>query len=98
MKGAEIFSFLSLYLKPSRNPKPIFNLSVNLEILETHLNEFQNLKQFDQILSQMILTGFMGYTFAANRLLNFSTSSPFIHLHHSPRIFYHFENPNGFVY
>ena len=71
---------------------------MNLSILETHLPKCQNLKLFNQILSQMILTGFIRDTFAASRILKYSTDSPFIHIHQSFQIFNHIENPNGFIW
>ncbi|CAN1219405.1 Pentatricopeptide repeat-containing protein At1g08070, chloroplastic [Linum perenne] len=46
----------------------------------------------------MIITGFLDDTFAAGKLLKFSTDSLFIPLTHSHRIFTHIRNPNGFVY
>uniref|UniRef100_A0A7N2L4E9 DYW domain-containing protein n=1 Tax=Quercus lobata TaxID=97700 RepID=A0A7N2L4E9_QUELO len=46
----------------------------------------------------MILTGFIRDTFAASRILKFSTDSPFIHIHQSFQIFNHIENPNGFIW
>ncbi|XP_065853276.1 putative pentatricopeptide repeat-containing protein At5g40405 isoform X2 [Euphorbia lathyris] len=46
----------------------------------------------------MIVTGYLSDTFAASRLLKFSTDSPFIHTNHSNLIFTHIENPNGFIF
>lgn len=78
--------------------RPTLNPTLTLPILETFLLQCRNLKQFNQILSQMILTGFLRDTFAASRLLKFSTDSPFIHINHSHQIFTRIENPNGFIY
>ncbi|KAK4595520.1 hypothetical protein RGQ29_013835 [Quercus rubra] len=83
---------LTLYEKLTLKP------TMNLSILETHLPKCQNLKLFNQILSQMILTGFIRDTFAASRILKYSTDSPFIHIHQSFQIFNHIENPNGFIW
>ncbi|KAK0602657.1 hypothetical protein LWI29_035739 [Acer saccharum] len=47
----------------------------------------------------MILTGFITDTFAASRLLKFSTDSlPFVDINYCCRIFTHIENPNGFIF
>lgn len=46
----------------------------------------------------MILTGYIKDTYAASRLLKFSTESPFIHIDYSVKVFNHIENPNGFIY
>ncbi|KAL3843555.1 hypothetical protein ACJIZ3_000958 [Penstemon smallii] len=45
----------------------------------------------------MICTGLIIDTYAASRILKFSTDSPFIHIHHSHKIFNGIENPNGFI-
>ncbi|KAK9291346.1 hypothetical protein L1049_019292 [Liquidambar formosana] len=89
---------VSSAVKSSLIHKPIFKTTINLSILETHLHQCQNLRQFNQILSQTILTDFIKDTFAASRLLKFSTDSPFIHIDYSFQIFSHIENPNGFIW
>ncbi|PRQ42430.1 putative tetratricopeptide-like helical domain, DYW domain-containing protein [Rosa chinensis] len=73
-------------------------LTINLSILETHLPKCKNLKQFNQILSQMILTGFIRDTYAASRVLKFSTDSSLSDIDLSLRIFNHIENSNGFIW
>ncbi|CAI0551823.1 unnamed protein product [Linum tenue] len=45
----------------------------------------------------MVITGFLGDTFAASRLLKFSTDSLFVPIAHSHRIFTHVRGPNGFI-
>ncbi|KAH7542929.1 hypothetical protein FEM48_Zijuj02G0127500 [Ziziphus jujuba var. spinosa] len=45
----------------------------------------------------MIFTGFIKDTFAASRLLKFSTDLPFIHVDYSFQIFNLIENSNGFI-
>ncbi|KAL3591071.1 hypothetical protein D5086_009711 [Populus alba] len=45
----------------------------------------------------MILSGFFKDSFAASRLLKFSTELPFININKSYQIFSHIENPNGFI-
>ncbi|XP_057429888.1 pentatricopeptide repeat-containing protein At3g62890-like [Lotus japonicus] len=72
--------------------------TINLSILETQLQRCQCLRQFNQILSQMILTGFITDTYAASRIINFSTHSTSIPFHHSLRIFNHLHNPNTFTW
>lgn len=71
-------------------------MTMNLSILEAHLPKCQNLKQLSQVLSQMILTGFIRDTYAASRVLKFSTD--FSHIDLSLRIFNHIENSNGFIW
>lgn len=85
-------------IKAALNHNPIFKPSINLSIVETHLPKCRKLKQFNQVLSQMILTGFIRDTYAASRVLKFSTGSTFIHFDHSLRIFNHIENPNAFIW
>ncbi|KAK3012263.1 hypothetical protein RJ639_012174 [Escallonia herrerae] len=46
----------------------------------------------------MILTGYIKDTFAASRLLKFSTDSNFIHVDYSYKIFNHLERSNGFIW
>ncbi|KAK7316776.1 hypothetical protein RJT34_00488 [Clitoria ternatea] len=72
--------------------------SINQFILDTELQRCQCLRQFKQILSQMILTGFITNTFAASRLIHFSTHSTFIPFHYSHKIFNHLHNPNVFAW
>ncbi|KAL5853847.1 hypothetical protein ACOSQ3_008965 [Xanthoceras sorbifolium] len=99
MTLATKLSHLTTPIKSSFNPKPIFKPTINLSILVDYLQKCQNFKQFTQILSQMILTGFITDTFAASRLLKFSTDSlPFVDINYCYRIFTHFENPNGFIF
>ncbi|KAK2640210.1 hypothetical protein Ddye_028005 [Dipteronia dyeriana] len=99
MTLATILTHLSTSIKSSFNPKPIFKPTINLSILVDYLQKCQNFKQFTQILSQMILTGFITDTFAASRLLKFSTDSlPFVDINYCCRIFTHIENPNAFIF
>ncbi|XAR52718.1 hypothetical protein NMG60_11020926 [Bertholletia excelsa] len=78
--------------------KRTLTTTITLSVLETHLQQCQNLKQFNQILSQMIMTEFIRDTYAASRLLKFSTESPFIHLDHSRKVFDQIENANTFIW
>ncbi|XP_049351301.1 pentatricopeptide repeat-containing protein At3g62890-like [Solanum verrucosum] len=71
--------------------------TINLSILEVLLLKCQNSKHFGQILSQMISTGFIRDTYAASRILKFSTDSLFIHVNYSHKIFDYIDNPNGFI-
>ncbi|KAK4739408.1 hypothetical protein R3W88_003105 [Solanum pinnatisectum] len=71
--------------------------TINLSILEVLLLKCQNSKHFEQILSQMISTGFIRDTYAASRILKFSTDSLFIHVNYSHKIFDYIDNPNGFI-
>lgn len=89
---------LSSAIKSTLNHRTLHRSTLNLSILETHLNQCQSFKQFKQIISQMILTGFIKDTFAASRLLKFSTDLPFIHVDYSLHIFNLIESPNGFIW
>lgn len=89
---------LSPIIKSTLNRRPILKTTINLSILDTHLLQCQNTKQFNKILSQMTFTGYIKDTYAASRLLKFSTDSQFIHIDYSVKVFNHIENPNGFIY
>ncbi|XP_050941466.1 pentatricopeptide repeat-containing protein At5g66520-like isoform X3 [Cucumis melo] len=78
--------------------KPTFKPTIDLSILEFHLNKCQHINQFNQILSQMLLTGFIRETYAASRLIKFSTHFPFIHIDYTRRIFNFIENTNCFMW
>lgn len=88
---------LSSVIRLISNYRAVFKTTINLSVLETHLHQCGDFKEFKQILSQMILTGFINDTFAASRLLRFSTDLPFIHIDYSFQIFNVIENPNGFI-
>ncbi|KAG5625938.1 hypothetical protein H5410_011156 [Solanum commersonii] len=45
----------------------------------------------------MISTGFIRDTYAASRILKFSTDSLFIHVNYSHKVFDYIDNPNGFI-
>uniref|UniRef100_A0A7N0ZYU8 DYW domain-containing protein n=1 Tax=Kalanchoe fedtschenkoi TaxID=63787 RepID=A0A7N0ZYU8_KALFE len=53
--------------------------------------------QFNQILSTMLLTGFLNDGFASSRLLAFSTTSNFIPFDYSVKLFDSLDSPNGFT-
>ncbi|KAM1038606.1 hypothetical protein FF1_033268 [Malus domestica] len=89
---------LTLAAKSTLNPKPMSKPSINLSILETHLPKCRNLKQFNPILSQMILTGFINDTYAASRILKFCTDSHFVHVDFSLKIFDRIDDANGFIW
>ncbi|GAV80996.1 PPR domain-containing protein/PPR_2 domain-containing protein/DYW_deaminase domain-containing protein [Cephalotus follicularis] len=92
---------LSYLAKPIQSPfklKPTFKPTTTLSIIEIHFPKCQNLNQFNQILSQMIFTGYIRDTYAASRLLKFSTDSRFIHIDYSLQIFNLIENSNGFTW
>lgn len=89
---------LSSAIRSTLNNKPALKTSINLSILNEQLLECRNHKQFSQILSQMILTGLITDTYAASRILKFSTDSPFIPVDYSDKIFNHIENPNAFIW
>lgn len=88
----------SVVKKSCVNLRLTFRPTINLSILETHLHQCQRLKQFNQIFSQMILTGYIRDTYAASRVIKFCTDSNFIHIGYSVQIFNQIENPNGFIW
>ncbi|KAK7244828.1 hypothetical protein RIF29_39655 [Crotalaria pallida] len=85
-------------IKSCSTLKSTLRQTINLSILNTLLPQCTSINHFNQILSQMLLTGFIKDTFAASRLLNFSTHSIFIPFHYSLRIFTHVGNPNAFIW
>ncbi|XP_059652255.1 pentatricopeptide repeat-containing protein At3g62890-like [Cornus florida] len=85
-------------IKSTLNQKPTLRTTLTLSILDTLLQKCPNPKQFNQILCQMILTGFIKDTYASSRLLKFSTDSPFIDIDYSHKIFNHIEDSNGFIW
>lgn len=85
-------------LKSTINQKPTSKPTINLSILNTHLLKCQNYHQFNQILSQMLTSAYIKHTYAASKLLKFSTESPFIHIDYSCKIFNYVDNPHGFIY
>ncbi|KAK4743547.1 hypothetical protein SAY87_001548 [Trapa incisa] len=74
------------------------NPTISLSILESRFLLCGSLKQFHQIVAQMILTGYLKDAYAASRLLKFSTDSLFIPVDHSLKIFTRLENSNGFTW
>ncbi|XP_026450582.1 pentatricopeptide repeat-containing protein At1g05750, chloroplastic-like [Papaver somniferum] len=84
--------------------KSTFSLSsslkqtINLSILEAHLKKCMNLIEFNQIHSRMVVSGFIKDTYAASRLIHFSSTAPFIHSNHLFHILNHIENSNGFTW
>ncbi|PIA60942.1 hypothetical protein AQUCO_00300454v1 [Aquilegia coerulea] len=72
--------------------------TITLTILDTLLQKCKNVKEFNQIHSQMIISGYINDTFAASRLLKFSTDSYFIPINHSHYILDSIKNPNGFIW
>ncbi|KAF3452992.1 hypothetical protein FNV43_RR03425 [Rhamnella rubrinervis] len=90
---------LSSAIRSISNHRPVFKTTVNLSVLETLSQKCRDFKEFKQILSQMIFTGFIKDTFAAKRLLQFSTRDlPFIHVDYSYQIFNFIENSDASIY
>ncbi|KAK1412337.1 hypothetical protein QVD17_33507 [Tagetes erecta] len=86
-------------IKSTSTYKPLYKTTLNQSIVDTLLLQCQHLNQFNQILSQMIVTGFIKDTYAASRIHTFSTShSSFINIHYSRKLFDHITNPNAFIY
>lgn len=86
-------------IKSSLKYVPTLKLTINQSTLDTHLRHCRNGRQFNQILSQVIFTGFIKDTFAASRVLKFSTDSTFIYIDYSRKIFdLMIENSNGFIW
>ncbi|KAF3452868.1 hypothetical protein FNV43_RR03301 [Rhamnella rubrinervis] len=90
---------LSSAIRSISNHRPVSKTTVNLSVLVTLSHQCRDFKEFKQILSQMIFTGFIKDTFAAKRLLQFSTRDlPFIHVDYSYQIFNFIENPGASFY
>ncbi|KAF3435356.1 hypothetical protein FNV43_RR22445 [Rhamnella rubrinervis] len=91
---------LSSAIRSISNHKPVSKTTINLSVLKTPFDQCRDFKEFKQILFQVILTGFIKDTFAAKRLLEFSTDyfSTFIHLDYSYQIFNVIENPDASIY
>ncbi|KAF3454561.1 hypothetical protein FNV43_RR05009 [Rhamnella rubrinervis] len=70
---------------------------INYESLSLECRDLKD-KEVKQMLSQMILTGFIKNKFAAKTLVKFSTGLPFIHLDYSLKIFNLIENPHASLY
>ncbi|KAL3620682.1 hypothetical protein CASFOL_035594 [Castilleja foliolosa] len=85
-------------IKSSFKLKPISRTTIISSDLDTLFSKCYNLKLFDQILSQTIFTGLIKDTYAASRILNFSTGSSFIHIDYSHKVFKIIETPNGFIW
>ncbi|KAJ4953496.1 hypothetical protein NE237_030328 [Protea cynaroides] len=71
---------------------------LKLTVLDDHLRKCRNLREFNQILSQMMVSGFIADTFAASRLLKFSTDADFVHIDYSRHILDQIQFPNGFIW
>ncbi|KAJ0788656.1 putative tetratricopeptide-like helical domain superfamily, DYW domain-containing protein [Helianthus annuus] len=80
-----------------KSSKLMKSSTLNQSIMDTLLLQCKHLTEFNQILSQMIVTGFIKDTYAASRILTSSTSS-FINVHYSRKLFDHIQHPNGFIY
>lgn len=83
-------------IKPTFHGKPSSKFTLNISILDTILLKCFNMKQFNQILSQMISTGFIQDTYAASRIIKFSTDSSFVGIDYSHKLLNRIENSNGF--
>ncbi|XP_068643307.1 pentatricopeptide repeat-containing protein At3g62890-like [Aristolochia californica] len=89
---------LSSSLRSSINGSSISKPTINFSILETLLQKCRYLEHFNQLHSQMIVSGFINDTYAASRLLRFSTTSHFVGLDYSRSILNQIGNPNGFIW
>ncbi|KAF3437116.1 hypothetical protein FNV43_RR19869 [Rhamnella rubrinervis] len=95
VQSKHIFSPLRLLL----NNKSVPKTAINLSVLKSSLLRCQVLKEFKQILSQMILNGLIKNKFAAKTLLKFSTGSlASIDLSYSFKIFNLIDNPDASIY
>ncbi|KAF3453600.1 hypothetical protein FNV43_RR04040 [Rhamnella rubrinervis] len=82
---------LSSTIRSISNDRYVSITTINLSVLESRCRDF---KKFKQILSQMILTGFIKDTFTA-KTLQFSTRD---YLDYSYQIFNFIENPDASFY
>ncbi|KAI3445440.1 hypothetical protein Pfo_002105 [Paulownia fortunei] len=96
MSLAKVSAFPAI--KSSLNQKPTSRTTITSSDLDTLFLQCKSLKLFNQVLCQMICTGLIKDTFAASRILKFSTGSPFIHIDYSHKIFSNIENSNGFIW
>ncbi|KAJ0961450.1 hypothetical protein J5N97_000068 [Dioscorea zingiberensis] len=87
-------------LNLSRIPVSLSSISrlptINLSILETLLHGCKSSKEFPQIHAQMTTSGFVNDTFAASRLLSYSSEAPFLDLDYSRRLLFQIQHPNCF--
>ncbi|KAF3453022.1 hypothetical protein FNV43_RR03455 [Rhamnella rubrinervis] len=91
--------YLSSAIRSILYHRPVSKTTIDLLVLETPSHQCRDFKEFKQILCQMILTRLIKDTFAAKRVLQFSTRNrPFIHVDYSYQIFNFIENLNASFY
>ncbi|KAL8489253.1 hypothetical protein ACS0TY_025238 [Phlomoides rotata] len=96
MNSAKLSAFSAI--KTSFNQKSSARRMITYSGLDTLFFQCKNLKLFNQILCQMICTGLVKDTYAASKVLKFSTDSPFIQVDYSHKIFTSIDNSNGFIW
>ncbi|KAL6570207.1 hypothetical protein OROMI_014721 [Orobanche minor] len=85
-------------IKSSFKRKRIPRTTVTCSDLDPLFLQCQSIELFDQILCQMIFTGLIKDTYAASRILKFSTDSLFIHIDYSHKLFTNIDKSNGFIW
>ncbi|KAH6820075.1 hypothetical protein C2S53_013649 [Perilla frutescens var. hirtella] len=96
MSSAKLTAFSAI--RSSLNQKSTSRTTITCSELDSLFFQCPNLKSFNQILCQMISTGLIKDTYAASRILKFSTDSPFIQIDFAHKIFTTIENSNGFIW
>ncbi|XP_042064068.1 pentatricopeptide repeat-containing protein At3g62890-like [Salvia splendens] len=96
MSSAKLTSFSAI--RSSLNQKSTSRTTITCSELETFFSQCPTPRLFNQILCQTICSGLIKDTYAASRILKFSTDSSFIPLDHSHKIFAKIDNSNGFIW
>ncbi|XP_057792017.1 pentatricopeptide repeat-containing protein At3g62890-like [Salvia miltiorrhiza] len=96
MSSAKLSAFSAI--RSSLNQKSASRSTITCSELETLLTQCRNPRLFYQILCQTICSGLIRDTYAASRVLKFSTDSPFVQIDYSHKIFTNIDNPNGFIW
>lgn len=96
MSSAKL-SALSALRSSSLTQKSIPRNALTCSKLETLLSQCRNPSFFNQILCQTICSGLIKDTYAASRILKFSTDAPFIQIDFAHKIFDSIEYANGFI-
>ncbi|KAK4427587.1 hypothetical protein Salat_1527600 [Sesamum alatum] len=96
MSSAKLSAFSAI--RSSVNRKPTSRTTINCSNFDSLFLQCRNVKVLNQILCQMICTGLIKDTYAASRILKFSTELPFVGSGYSYKIFTNIEDSNGFIW
>ncbi|KAG0483838.1 hypothetical protein HPP92_011922 [Vanilla planifolia] len=81
-----------------RSRRLSFKPSISFSILEDQLRKCQTTGHFLQIHAQMMVSGFIMDTFAASRLVAFSTNCSYVDLDYSRLLLHHIDYTNAFMW